>query len=121
MTICTFSFSELGIALLKRTAPSDCRQNWLPFQDMYEKRIIMPSPRARRFDKVLRYNTPADYPQPAFILRDAAPKPAALYIVRPDADEAYYRPLHQQAGRSKYLTWRWKLSQNASALTGLHQ
>jgi len=114
MTIGTFSFSELGIASLKRLDVMMADENWLPFEDMYEKRIIDAlTAGRRRFDKVLRYNTPANYPQPAFILRDAAPKPAALYIVRPDADEAYYRHLEEQAGRSKYLTWRWELSQNA--------
>jgi hypothetical protein len=114
MTIGTFSFSELGIASLKRLDVMMADENWLLFEDMYEKRIIDAlTAGRRRFDKVLRYNTPANYPQPAFILRDAAPKPAALYIVRPDADEAYYRHLDEQAGRSKYLTWRWELSQNA--------
>jgi len=114
MTIGTFSFSELGIASLKRLDVMMADENWLLFEDMYEKRIIDAlTAGRRRFDKVLRYNTPANYPQPAFILRDAAPKPAALYIVRPDANEAYYWHLDEQAGRSKYLTWRWELSQNA--------
>jgi len=114
MTIGTFSFSELGIASLKRLDVMMADENWLPFEDMYEKRIIDAlTAGRRRFDKVLRFNTPASYPQPSFVLRDAAPKTTALYIVRPDADEAYYRHLDEQAEKSKYLTWRWDLAQDS--------
>jgi hypothetical protein len=114
MTIGTFSFSELGIASLKRLDVMMADENWLPFEDMYEKRIIDAlTAGRRRFDKVLRFNTPASYPQPGFVLRDAAPKTTALYIVRPDADEAYYRHLDEQAEKSKYLTWRWELAQDS--------
>jgi len=114
MTIGTLSFSELGIASLKRLDVMMADENWLPFEDMYEKRIIDAlTAGRRRFDKVLRFNTPASYPQPAFVLRDAAPKTTALYIVRPDADEAYYRHHDEQAEKSKYLTWRWDLAQDS--------
>jgi hypothetical protein len=114
MTIGTFSFSELGIASLKRMDVMMVDENWLPFEDMYERRIIGAlTAGRRRFDKLLRFNTPSNYPQPTVILRDAAPKTTALYIVHSDADEAYYQHLDEQAEKSKYLTWRWDLTQDA--------
>jgi hypothetical protein len=89
-------------------------ENWLPFEDMYEKRIIDALTSGhRRFDKLLRFNTPSNYPQPSVVLRDAAPKTTALYIVHEGADEAYYKHLDEQAAKSKYLTWRWDLAQDA--------
>ena len=114
MTIGTFSFSELGIASLKRMDVMMVDENWLPLEDMYEKQIIDAlTAGRRRFDKMLRFNTPSSYPQPVVVLRDAAPKTTALYIVHPDADEAYYKHLDEQAEKSKYLTWRWDLAQDA--------
>jgi hypothetical protein len=62
---------------------------------------------------MLRYTTPSSYPQPSVVLRDAAPKTTALYIVHEGADEAYYKHLDEQATKSKYLTWRWDLAQDA--------
>ncbi len=114
MTIGTFSFSDLGIASLKRMDVMMVDESWLPFEDMYEKQIIDALIAGhRRFDKMLRFNTPSSYPQPSVVLRDAAPKTTALYIVHADAEEAYYKHLDEQAAKSKYLTWRWDLAQDA--------
>jgi Protein of unknown function (DUF1173) len=114
MTIGTFSFSDLGIASLKRMDVMLVDENWIPFEDMYEKQIIDAlTAGQRRFDKILRFNTPPNYPQPTVVLRDAAPKATALYIVHASADEAYYRHLDAQVLKSKYLTWLWDLAANA--------
>jgi Protein of unknown function (DUF1173) len=114
LIIGTFSFSDLGIASLKRMDVMLVDENWIPFEDMYEKQIIDAlTAGQRRFDKVLRFNTPPTYPQPSVVLRDAAPKTAALYIVHADADEGYYKHLHEQAAKSKFLAWRWDLAQDA--------
>jgi hypothetical protein len=89
-------------------------ENWLPFEDMYEKQIIDAlTAGQRRFDKLLRFNTPPSYPQPSVVLRDAAPKTTALYIVHPDADETYYKHLDAQSEKSKYLTWYWDLARDS--------
>jgi Protein of unknown function (DUF1173) len=114
MTIGTFSFSDLGIASLKKMDVMMVDENWLPFEDMYEKQIIDAlTAGRRRFDKMLRFNTPSNYPQPSVVLRDAAPKTTALYVVHEGADEAYYKHLDEQAAKSKYLTWRWDLAQDS--------
>ena len=112
LIIGTFSFSDLGIASLKRMDVMLVDENWIPFEDMYEKQIIDAlTAGQRRFDKVLRFNTPPNYPQPSVVLRDASPKATALYIVHTGADEAYYQHLDAQAQKSKYLTWLWDLAE----------
>ena len=109
MTIATFSFSDMGVASLKKMGVMLVNENWLPFEDSYEKQIIDAlSAKGRRFEIILRFNQRFDRPRPSIILKDAAPKITALYIIPKGVNEEYYGQRLEQASNCKYLDWSWE-------------
>lgn len=113
ITIATFSFSDRLVAL-KKAAVMLVNENWLPFQNVNEKRIIDElTAKNRLFDIVLRFNQHINSTRPFIILKDAAPRPTALYIVPERPKEDYKEEREKQAELGNYAVWEWNPSIDA--------
>jgi hypothetical protein len=109
MIIATFSFTEIGVAVVKKMGCMLVNENWLPYANGHEKRVL-DKLKNRRFDINLCFNQKHDAVRPYIVLKDAHPKAHALYIIPDSTDEQYTTTRDEQAKRSPLLDWCWQPS-----------
>ena len=83
-------------------------ENWIPFEHSYDAALLDALTRGRAsYLKGLRYNLPTDRPLASVVLREDGAAPVAMYVVPPDADEAYRRALEELTDESEMTAWVW--------------
>lgn len=108
MVIGTFSVSDTGVSSLEEAALMVVTENWIPFENMYDKMLIDALTSAnRRFVKGLRYNLPSNRPLACAVLLDTQPVATAMYIIPPGATDDYLNAMNTLVDESKLANWVW--------------
>lgn len=110
IAIATFGLNAAGLAIVEEIALMVVAQNWVPYESVYEHKLVEALGRVRQQSiKGLRYNLPADQPVASAMFQQRQPRPVALYIVRPGADEAYEAALDDLiASQPEIDSWIWR-------------
>ena len=78
----TFSLSNQGVATIEQITMMAATHEWIPFETMYERNLIMQFlDKKRSFEKVLRYNFARDFVMADFILLDTKPQTTEMYLI----------------------------------------
>ncbi len=113
MVIGTFSLAPSGVASLEEASMMCVTSDWLPFEDQWDLALLQRLEDAgRRFTKCLRYNLPATRPLATAVLLDVAAGPVALYVARPQGDEAQ-AALDDLIASSSMQAWCWHVGADA--------
>lgn len=108
MFIGTASISTAGIVSLEEAALMIVTENWIPIENVYEKSLIDTlTSGKRKFIKGLRYNLPQHKPLACVVVPDTAPKPTAMYIIPPDADDEFINATTTLIEGSEMGSWLW--------------
>ena len=108
IVIGTFGITPAGTAALETVALMTVTENWIPFEHAYDAALLDALTRERAsYLKGLRYNLPTKMPLASVVLREDGAEPVAMYIVPPDADDAYRDALHALVPQSAMLSWIW--------------
>ncbi|RQQ88692.1 DUF1173 domain-containing protein [Burkholderia stagnalis] len=106
--IATFSVDTAGVADLEEMALMVTNEQWIPFSNVEEKRLLESLIKGRRrFVKGLRYNLPSTRPLASVILNDTEDKHTAVYMVPGNASEAYMTALGEllDDNRMHHVQW----------------
>lgn len=108
IAICTFSVDASGLHAIEEMALMATTENWIPFENTYEKDLIDAMTRShRRFVKGLRYNLPSSRPLACLVANDTEPLPTAMYVLAPNSTEEYQAALEQLMEGSELPSWVW--------------
>ena len=108
MAIGTFSVDVSGLHSIEELALMATTENWIPFDNTYEKEVIDAMTRSqRRFVKGLRYNLPTTRPLACLVANDTLPTPTALYIIHPNATDEFQAALEHMVQASDLASWIW--------------
>jgi hypothetical protein len=112
IAIATFGLSAAGLAIVEEIALMVVAENWIPYESAYEKRLVDALARIReQSTKGLRYNLPLDQPMAAAMFLQRQPRPVALYIVPPTADDKLEAALDEMiASRPEMDAWIWRVA-----------
>ncbi|MEO8921823.1 MAG: DUF1173 domain-containing protein [Caldimonas sp.] len=114
LTIATFGMSPAGVAYLEEACLVPVTANWIPIEHHADAQLLEQLTQAgRRFTKGLRYNLASDRPLASAVLSDTAPSPVALYLVPPNASDAYRQALDQLVEASELPAWIWKTAEQS--------
>ncbi|WP_184377550.1 DUF1173 domain-containing protein [Rhizobium sp. BK619] len=113
IVIATFGISGAGIATIEEVAMMVVNENWTPFENIHEQRLLERLSRLkRRSVKGLRFDLSRDQPIAAVTLPEARPAPVAMFIVPPNADEEYEIALNEMiAARAEMKPWIWRVAE----------
>lgn len=107
MVFGTCSVNGVGVPSMEAMTLTLVNEQWLPVETPYDKTLVDTLVRARRrFDKGLRYQLASDVPVAAAVLTDC-PDPVAMYVVTPQADEAYRSAISTLGRDSDFARWIW--------------
>ncbi|MCO6181055.1 DUF1173 domain-containing protein [Ciceribacter sp. RN22] len=109
----TFGVSTVGIASVEEVALMVVNENWLPFEDIHELRLLGKlSHLKRRSVKGLRFNLPRGTPIVSVTLPEQKPAPVAMFIVPAGADDRYEQALTDMIGaRPEIAPWIWRVAE----------
>ena len=108
IAIATFELGPTGVASIESIALMIVNENWIPFENTYDAALLDALTRERAsFLKGLRYNLGVDRPLASVVLREDDAEPVAMYVVPPDAEEAYRAALEELTGESEMTAWVW--------------
>jgi hypothetical protein len=108
IAIATFSLDHAGVAQVDSIAAMAVNENWIPVEHSYDAALLEALTRRHAsYLKGLRYNLPSGQPLASVILREDGSAPVAMYIVPPDADEAYQAKVVELADKSGMASWIW--------------
>ncbi|MES5047689.1 DUF1173 domain-containing protein [Rhizobium nepotum] len=112
LAIATFGLTPAGLAVVEEMAVMVATENWVPYESAYEKKLIDALSGVReRSVKGLRYALAPDAPI-ASVLLQKQPRPVALYIVPPTADDEYEEELKSLiASRPEIDAWIWRIGE----------
>lgn len=118
--IATFGLGSTGISHVEELALMNVDDNWIPFENGFEKELVTRMTRAkRRFIKSLRYNLPSTRPLACAVALDALPTPVAMYVIPPGAGAEYQTALQALQSESNLPSWVWNVgSTSVPALPG---
>ena len=113
IAIATFGISAAGIAAIEEVALMVVNEHWLPFEDIYELRLLEKlSHLKRKSVKGLRFNLPRDAPIVSVTLPEQKPAPVAMFIVPASAGEEYERALAEMIeARPEITPWVWPVAE----------
>ncbi|MBO1040944.1 DUF1173 family protein [Brucella pituitosa] len=111
IVIATFGISSAGIAAIEEIALMVANEHWLPFEDVYELRLLEKLGRLKRKSvKGLRFNLPRKAPIVSVMLPEQKPAPVAMYIVRAGAGDEYEDALNDMIkARPEINPWVWRV------------
>jgi hypothetical protein len=111
IAIATFGMNIAGLAIVEEIALMAVSENWIPYESAYEKRLVDALATVRQQStKGLRYNLPANRPIAAAMFLQRQPRPVALYIVPPTADDEFEAALGELiASRPEMDAWLWRV------------
>ena len=108
IAIATFGLGPTGVASIESIALMIVNENWIPFENSYDAALLDTLTRERAsFLKGLRYNLAQDRPLASVVLREDDSEPVAMYVVPPDADDAYRAALEALTSESEMAAWVW--------------
>jgi hypothetical protein len=108
MVIGTFGINESGIPSFEEVALMMVTENWIPYDNADELRLINSLTQAnQRFIKCLRYNLPSTVPTASVLLSDKDKGITALFICPASATEIYRHDLNELISNSDINTWLW--------------
>ncbi|QKM57636.1 DUF1173 domain-containing protein [Burkholderia glumae] len=105
MVIATVSLSATGTATVQECSVMLTSRQWIPFEHRHDAALLA-ALAERRYQKCLRYNQASSRPIASVLLTDTA-KATALYVVPPEADDAFRTDLAAQVKESELDTWVW--------------
>ncbi|NYJ13091.1 hypothetical protein GGI64_004172 [Rhizobium leguminosarum] len=113
IVIATFGISGAGIATIEEVAMMVVNENWIPFENIHEQRLLERLSRLkRRSVKGLRFDLSRDQPIASVTLPEARPAPVAMFIVPTNADEEYEIALNEMiAARAEMKPWIWRVAE----------
>ena len=113
VVIGTFGMTQSGLASIDEIALMLASEQWLPIENVYEQRLVERLSRlSLKSVKGLRFNLSSTQPIAAATLPHRRPSPAALYIVPPDAEEAFEAALSEMiAARVDVEPWIWRVAE----------
>ncbi|MGG7582224.1 DUF1173 domain-containing protein [Rhizobium sp. Nf11,1] len=113
IVIATFGISSVGIASVEEVAMMVVNENWIPFETIYEQRLLERlAGLKRRSKKGLRFDLSHGQPIASVTLPDARPSPVALFIVPTNVDEDYEVALSEMiAARPEMAPWIWRVAE----------
>lgn len=113
IVIATFGVSAAGIAAVEEVALMVVNENWLPFEDIHELRLLEKlSHLKRKSVKGLRFNLPRDAPIVSVTLPEQKPAPVAMFIVPASAGEEHEQALAEMiAARLEITPWVWRVAE----------
>jgi len=111
IAVATFGLNPAGLAIVDEVALMIVSENWIPYETMYEKRLVDALARIREKSiKGLRYNLHPDQPIANALLHNRK-EPFALFIVPAGADEDFKASLQDMiAARPEMRTWIWRVA-----------
>lgn len=106
----TFSAGPTGILSFQEMALMVVNQNWIPIENLYDQQLLSALSEARRrFVKGLRYNLPIHRPLASVVLSDTQPRPIAMYLIPPGANEEYEAEMAHLIQSSELTSWCWHM------------
>ena len=109
IAIATFGLGPTGLASVETIALMIVNDNWIPFESRYDAALLDElTTRHASYLKGLRYNLPGSEPLASVVLREDDAAPVAMYLVPPDADDAYRTVLEALVAESDMAAWVWK-------------
>ncbi len=112
VVIATFGVSAAGIASVEEVALMVVNENWLPFEDIHELRLLEKlSHLKRKSVKGLRFNLPREVPIVSVTLPEQKPAPVAMFIVPVSGGDEYEQALEEMVGARPEITpWVWRVA-----------
>lgn len=111
MMIGTFGVSATGIPSLEEVALINVTENWIPFENTFDKTLLDALTQAQRpFSKGLRYNLAPTKPLACVVLSDTPSQATAMYIYPPTASEETINEMDTLIGESKLASWMWHVA-----------
>lgn len=108
MVIGTFGISNSGTAYFDEIALMMVTENWLPYDNADEIRLIDELTQAKQlFIKCLRYNLPSTVPTANVFLSEKDKTAIALLICPASASDTYRHDLKALINKSEINTWLW--------------
>lgn len=113
IVIATFGVSAAGIASVEEVALMVVNEQWLPFEDIHELRLLEKLSQLRRKSvKGLRFNLPRDAPIVSVTLPEQNPAPVAMFIVPASAGDHYEHALADMIeSRPEITSWVWRVAE----------
>jgi hypothetical protein len=113
IAIATFGISAAGIASVEEIALMVVNENWVPFENAHEQRLLERLSGLRRKSvKGLRFNLSRDQPIACVTLPEQRPVPVAMYIVPAATDEDYEQALGEMIeARPEMTPWVWRVAE----------
>jgi Protein of unknown function (DUF1173) len=108
MVIGTFGINESGIPSFEEVALMMVTENWIPYDNADELRLINTLTQAnQRFIKCLRYNLPSTVPTASVLLANKDKMATALFICPSSASEIYRNDLNALIENSEIISLLW--------------
>lgn len=108
LAIATFGRGATGIAAVEEIALVSTTEQWVPIEHAYDAALVSGLARSGvRFVKGLRYNLAKSRPLASVVLPATRPRPTALYVIPPGADDAYRAALAELSAASDLAPWVW--------------
>jgi Protein of unknown function (DUF1173) len=108
MVVGTFGINESGIPSFEEIALMMVTENWIPYDNADELRLINTLTQANQcFIKCLRYNLPSTVPTASVLLANKDKMATALFICPTSASERYRNDLNSLIESSEIKTWFW--------------
>lgn len=113
VTILTFGLNKAGFATIEEIALMTTTPNWIPFETLHEQNLLAHLAKHRQKSiKALRFHLPEDKPAVCVLLPETQPRSVAMFIVPPEADEAYEAALSEMIAASPEINpWIWRVSE----------
>ncbi|WP_349436795.1 DUF1173 domain-containing protein [Pararhizobium sp. A13] len=111
--IATFGVSGAGIAAVDQVAMMVVNQNWIPFENVHEQRLLERlSGLKRKSVKGLRFNLSREQAIVSVTLPEQRPAAVAMFVVPAGAGEDYEKALAEMIeARAEMRPWVWRVGE----------
>jgi hypothetical protein len=109
--IATFGISSSGVASIEELAIMVVNENWIPFENIHEQRLLeRMSGLRRKIVKGLRFNLARERPIVSVTLPGQRPAAVAMFVVPVASDERYEAALAEMIqSRPEMVPWIWRV------------
>ncbi len=109
LAIASFGRSATGVAAVEEIALMVVTEQWIPIEHTCDGELISALARAGiRFVKGLRYNLARTRPLACAVMPTTQPRPTALYVVPPGAQDTFVPELQDLVAASDLASWIWE-------------
>lgn len=107
----TFGVNAAGIPTLEEVALINVTENWIPFENTFDKTLLDALTQAQRpFTKGLRYNLATTKPLACVVLADTPVQATAMYIRLPETSEENINEMGTLIEESQLTSWVWRVA-----------